>query len=320
MTTGEICQAFCRLSAIYGGIFILKRAISSLKIDDDNQEGEISVISDGLELKTKHLVLSPELQLGNSDRNLKTVLRGILLVKGGSLHGIVQEEAKSESQMAVYKIGEFELIELDHSSLAVPKPYRNFRYIYVVIISVEFYLHSDSISGLLHITGPFHDTDSPKTLIEQRFNSFLDFSGQLSPSQDEQHAPAENDASQNDTPAVDGVGKESLRKPVVIFGSYFRINFNSPAKSHTKMPSQEDGRIFDCSSFSTEITAEIVRAREMFHSMYPDEEFLPKAADGSEEAEAHGNDILDDFRPEGEERAIGRDTNEPENASDAATG
>jgi len=48
---------------------------------------------------------------------------------------------------------------------------------------------------------------------------------------------------------------------------------------------EENPKIFSCATDSTEITAEVNKAREIFTKMFPGEEFLPKAPDASEENE-----------------------------------
>ncbi|CAG7669067.1 unnamed protein product [Allacma fusca] len=268
---GEVCQAFCRLSAIYGGTYILKRSLNNLKVEGD----ELEVTFGETQLKTKYVVLgseikhTPTFQIGDT----RTVVRAILLTIGGPIKSETQEGA--ESFMSVYKINDLEVVELDYTSLAVPKPYR-----------------------LVQVTGPSVNQVSPRAFVESSLASFLDFSG-TSPveesktvdgSDNKGDSNSENEASNLESPTDESANlrKESLSngsihmKPVVLYGTYFFIDFYENNKNVQGLSPERDSKIFYCATASTEITGEIRRAQEIFTSMYPEEEFLPKASDGSQ--------------------------------------
>jgi RAB protein geranylgeranyltransferase component A len=56
--TSELCQAYCRLSAVYGGLFVLRRTAAKLLLESDGDKQKIKslICTEGQELKTKHLI------------------------------------------------------------------------------------------------------------------------------------------------------------------------------------------------------------------------------------------------------------------------
>eukprot|EP00029_Vermamoeba_vermiformis_P006908 TRINITY_DN2838_c0_g1_i1.p1 TRINITY_DN2838_c0_g1~~TRINITY_DN2838_c0_g1_i1.p1 ORF type:complete len:539 (+),score=162.50 TRINITY_DN2838_c0_g1_i1:52-1617(+) len=57
--TSELCQAYCRLSAVYGGLFVLRRTAAKLlleKGDEDKPRVKSIIDTEGQELKTKHVI------------------------------------------------------------------------------------------------------------------------------------------------------------------------------------------------------------------------------------------------------------------------
>ncbi|XP_046868894.1 rab proteins geranylgeranyltransferase component A [Drosophila willistoni] len=54
---GELPQCFCRLCAVFGGIYCLKRSVDAVNMDSQSQE--LLVSCDGKTLRAKHLVSAP---------------------------------------------------------------------------------------------------------------------------------------------------------------------------------------------------------------------------------------------------------------------
>eukprot|EP01112_Ceratiomyxa_fruticulosa_P011969 TRINITY_DN3297_c0_g2_i1.p1 TRINITY_DN3297_c0_g2~~TRINITY_DN3297_c0_g2_i1.p1 ORF type:complete len:714 (-),score=178.34 TRINITY_DN3297_c0_g2_i1:102-2243(-) len=69
--TSEIPQAFCRLSAVYGGLYILRRSAQSLLIDKESQSVKGIICTQGQTLACKYFVSGPTYlsSLLNSDNN-----------------------------------------------------------------------------------------------------------------------------------------------------------------------------------------------------------------------------------------------------------
>jgi RAB protein geranylgeranyltransferase component A len=271
----EICQAFCRLSAIYGGIFILKRPFES--VEEDQETGMINIKSAGTEIKAKYLILSPELRLANpagessssspKNRQHSTLVRGVMLVTGPRL----KADLGDGGNLAVYKFDDMDVFELDETSLATTKKYR-----------------------LLQVTCPFHgsyssENQSAKSIIESKLKSFIDFVHPLPVPRvpipnEEGDEGIEVDESPPDQQMQIEQEEPLLSKPLVHYGSYFFIDFFED-------PDLEDHKnIFSCATSSTEITDHVKKARQVFEKMYPGEDFLPKAPDAADQVDADLDD------------------------------
>lgn len=116
------------------------------------------------------------------------------------------------------------------------------------------------ISDLLQITFAVDEeypgslSASPREYIESQLQSFVNFEMVMSSS-------CENDELGN--------GSNDIR-PQAIYGSYFWIDlWNGQESSPTS-------RIHNCAVDSTDLTSRVSRAANIFRSMFPGEEFLPK--------------------------------------------
>jgi hypothetical protein len=125
------------MSAIYGGIFILKRTFDSVSTCD--QDGyKVKITSEGKEIKTKHLVVGPEVKLKeywddkSSSPKLRqgiTLARAVLLTTGPRLQTTTNANTAppnddDPTNLSIHRIDDMDIIELDDTSLAVPKNYR----------------------------------------------------------------------------------------------------------------------------------------------------------------------------------------------------
>jgi len=146
---GEICQSFCRLSAIYGGTFILNRGFQSVaEVAAEDGLRLLKVETDGVEVMTKYLVLCPELKIECRGRERWkspkciqgiTLVRGLLLVTGPRLKEestLPQSRAEGTRKLAIYRFGDMDVLELDETSLATPKNFRKF-IVYALFLKIE---------------------------------------------------------------------------------------------------------------------------------------------------------------------------------------
>ncbi len=98
----------------------------------------MTIQSEGDELKAKFLVLGPELKIFNG-RKIKspkcrqgiTLVRAVLLVTGPRLKAEAGSPTNGgggggsgQGQLTVYRLGDMDIMELDDSSVAAPKNYR----------------------------------------------------------------------------------------------------------------------------------------------------------------------------------------------------
>ncbi|KAJ0400891.1 hypothetical protein P43SY_004503 [Pythium insidiosum] len=125
----EITQSFCRLCAVYGGIYVLRAPIEGLVIDDES--GRATVVGlrcqDGGIVKAQHVIVNASYLAGlqaPSNIPASRVLRGVLLLQT-SLRAamnrfmvvIPPQDAELENPFAVH------VIQLDHGAYVCPKDY-----------------------------------------------------------------------------------------------------------------------------------------------------------------------------------------------------
>lgn len=124
---GEICQAFCRLSAVYGGIFILKRHLSEITADDNG----FVIQTEKDKIKAKHIIFGPDLEcdIKGKDKSKKeqaTMLvgRAVLITTGTNIKAPEDNSKVKGDGIFLYRLFGMEVIEMNHNSQAVPKDYR----------------------------------------------------------------------------------------------------------------------------------------------------------------------------------------------------
>lgn len=290
---GEICQAFCRLSAVYGGIYILKRHLSKI---ESTPEGFV-VTSEEDKIKAKHVILGPEMTciIHGEERSKKEhasirLGRAVLVTKGGNITPPDNVTKSKGDGIFVYRISGVEVIEMNHTSQAVPRNYRKKLPICIllsnsVVISLcnLFYI-ALGLAGLLQISFPILERETAESncrqQVEQIMSPFLEFQHKDEPPASlELSGPTEGDINQ---------------KPQVIYGSYFVLNFTCDSLSSELFSSDREnnstGFIMQCSTVSSDLSCYVSKARQIFSTLYPNEEFLPKAPDCEGEGVMNGDD------------------------------
>ncbi|ETL48135.1 hypothetical protein L916_02226 [Phytophthora nicotianae] len=125
----ELAQSFCRLSAVYGGIYVLRAPINGFVLDNETRTLTGVRCSDGDVLRTKHVVTNGSyvdcLRLNNvSKRAHGELLRGVFVLKS-SLRGgmnrimlvIPPEDSEFNNPFAI------QVVQLDVGAYACPKGY-----------------------------------------------------------------------------------------------------------------------------------------------------------------------------------------------------
>lgn len=131
--SGELPQCFCRLCAVFGGIYCLKRTASSLIVNSDNECNGI-VDTQGQTLKAKTIIMEASYATqdicSNISENQKKISRVILFTNKSILNDIKQED------LTLFRLPDYShlhscaiLLELSSVSMICPKD------IYVVYIS-----------------------------------------------------------------------------------------------------------------------------------------------------------------------------------------
>ncbi|ETM54410.1 Rab proteins geranylgeranyltransferase component A 1 [Phytophthora nicotianae] len=125
----ELAQSFCRLSAVYGGIYVLRAPINGFVLDNETRTLTGVRCSDGDVLRTKHVVTNGSyvdcLRLNNvSKRAHGELLRGVFVLKSSLRDGmnrimlvIPPEDSEFNNPFAI------QVVQLDVGAYACPKGY-----------------------------------------------------------------------------------------------------------------------------------------------------------------------------------------------------
>ncbi|KAG3074925.1 hypothetical protein PC122_g14215 [Phytophthora cactorum] len=124
----ELAQSFCRLSAVYGGIYVLRAPINGFVLNNETKELVGVRCSDGDVLRTKHVVTNGSyvdcLRLSNDipTRAHGEVLRGVFVLKSSLRDGmsrlmlvIPPEDSEFQNPFAI------QVVQLDVGAYACPK-------------------------------------------------------------------------------------------------------------------------------------------------------------------------------------------------------
>ncbi|KAG7399749.1 hypothetical protein PHYBOEH_008083 [Phytophthora boehmeriae] len=127
----ELAQSFCRLSAVYGGIYVLRAPIDGFVLDSESNEVRGVRCSDGDVLRTKHVVVNGSyvncLRTGNDGKLTRPhgqILRGVFVLKESLRVGmsrlmliIPPEDREFQNPFAI------QVVQLDVGAYACPKGY-----------------------------------------------------------------------------------------------------------------------------------------------------------------------------------------------------
>ncbi|XP_077278479.1 rab escort protein isoform X2 [Temnothorax americanus] len=234
--SGELPQCFCRLCAVFGGIYCLKRQLDGVVVNEDKCK---AIISGRQRLALEHLVvgqghLPPEIVASEGENQIS---RGIFITDRSIMQGekesltLLYYPPEEQDQEAVT------LIELGPSTNACPQ-------------------------GLFIVHMTCKRTKNAKEDLAYVVNKFLRAEPLQSNVDDRQE-------------------KEETEYPVpqVLWSLYL----NLPA-SDIKLSDSAPSNIHLCSGPDLELDFDFAvnQAKNIFKSMYPDEDFLPRAPDPEE--------------------------------------
>ncbi|KAK4014698.1 rab proteins geranylgeranyltransferase component A 1 [Daphnia magna] len=212
--SGELPQCFCRCSAVFGGVYCLKRNTENIIIDSDGQA--IGIVSDNQKLMARFILIEDCL---NPLANIKSGISRAILITDRSI--------TNNDQVAIITVPSangkdpVRILELSASTMACPPG------LYVVHLITR------------QVTTAVEDL---REVIDAVFCS-----GE----------------------------KEALDKPNIIWSLHFNINeYDSP---EGKLPSN----VYSCPGpdLFLDFDDHVIKARNIFQSMYPGEDFLPKVPD-----------------------------------------
>lgn len=260
--SGEIPQCFCRLCAVFGGLYHLKRAAEALIVTDG--QGSVSacrgIVSGGQRLESHHLVLGvgyapPQfLQAappGGLSRGIFITDRSILPADKESLTLLQFPPVDGCSEPVT-------VIEVGPSTNACPPG------MYVV-----------------HMTCKQQTTarEDLETVVAKLLHT--EFADSTTNSADS--SPQAPNKKQSEDGEGEEAGDKAKCEPVKsqVLWSLF---FNCPETSKCDFTANIPANVYLCSGPDLDLDFEyaVTEAKEIFSKMYPDSEFLPRAPDPEE--------------------------------------
>lgn len=158
-----------------------------------------------------------------------------------------------------------------------------------------FHLWLFIFSGLIQVSFPVTEEQPEnsccKMVVEEKLKKFLDFEASYTATSNLENAPSGGGDMPN---VVEACENQENSKPKVLYGSYFMLNYVSTSITCEilKMANEDKSSeycILDSGVASTDLTCYVSKARQIFNSIYPEEEFLPKALDCDEQEEINGD-------------------------------
>nr|CAD7197565.1 unnamed protein product [Timema douglasi] len=284
--SGELPQCFCRLCAVFGGLYHLKRTADALiiKTDEGSKSQCVSIVSGNQRLDTANVIFGVGHALPQFLKNVPTqgISRGIFVTDRSILPS--EKEALTLLQFPpVGGVGEpVTIIEVGPSTNACPAG------LYVVHMTCK------------QQTSAKEDL---QPVVAKLFSTDVDNFHQTRVSADTPttHTQVGSGGEEGEFEKT-SIVEQDLVKPQVLWCLYF----NCLDTSSTDLSSNTPAKVYLCSGPELDLDFEfaVQQARDIFGKMYPDLEFLPRAPDP------------EDIVLEGEEENDGADTDsKPENVS-----
>ncbi|KAF1333409.1 Rab proteins geranylgeranyltransferase component, partial [Globisporangium splendens] len=282
----EIAQSFCRLCAVYGGIYVLRAPIECFLLDQEKNELVGIRASDGGILRSKHVIVNGsyvdsfskrEGQSGH-ERVSKThgqVLRGVFLLNASLRREmsrlmvvIPPEDAEFQNPFAI------QVVQLDGGAYACPRDY--------FLVQVSMTLPSEWVD----------DTERQQRLVLAVIERLVTSSIQEAKTK-ETGEPTDGSSSWNDlvlwkviytmdhlassSNTTSSLAQKSPHLPVNLWPCETRVDVETEVSSDgtTTMP---------VNPLEIHLESASANARAIFEQLCPDEEFLPKSA-SAEQAE-----------------------------------
>ncbi|KAL0116105.1 hypothetical protein PUN28_011162 [Cardiocondyla obscurior] len=254
--SGELPQCFCRLCAVFGGIYCLKRQLDGVIVNEDKCK---AIISGRQRLALEHLVvgqghLPPEIVASEGENQIS---RGIFITDRSIMQG------EKESLTLLYYPPEkpdqeaVTLIELGPSTNACPQG--------LFIIHMTCKRTKNAKEDLAYVVNKFLRAEP------------LDPNAVRSPSDSHTQTVSPDKRHLQDDRQEKGETEYPI--PQVLWSLYL----NLPA-SDIKLSDSAPSNIYLCSGPDLELDFDFAvnQAKNIFKSMYPDEDFLPRAPDPEE--------------------------------------
>ncbi|XP_015177725.1 PREDICTED: rab proteins geranylgeranyltransferase component A 1 [Polistes dominula] len=280
--SGELPQCFCRLCAVFGGVYCLKRQLDGVVINEDKCK---AIITGKQRLALEHLVvgqghLPPEIVAFEGEQQIS---RGIFITDRSIMQG-----EKENLTLLYYPPEEpgqepVTLIELGPSTNACPQG--------LFMVHMTCKRTKTAKEDLEYMVKKFLRSE----MVEPSLGRSSTDSHTQTVSPDKRHLQEGNQQ--------DYEPNEEDLKPQILWSLYL----NLPA-SDIKLNDTAPSNIYLCSGPDLELDFDFAvdQAKEIFKSMYPDDDFLPRAPDPEEIVlegdEAPGPKFEGDTQVDGEEK------------------
>nr|CAD7458034.1 unnamed protein product [Timema tahoe] len=279
--SGELPQCFCRLCAVFGGLYHLKRTADALiiKSDEGSKSQCVSIVSGNQRLATDNVIFGVGHALPQFLKNVPTqgISRGIFVTDRSILPS--EKEALTLLQFPpVGGVGEpVTIIEVGPSTNACPAG------LYVVHMTCK--QQTSAKEDLQPVVAKLLTTD-----VDHQTRVSAD-----TPTPHTQVGSSGEEGEFEKTPEVE----QDLVKPQVLWCLYF----NCLDTSSTDLSSNTPEKVYLCSGPELDLDFEfaVQQARDIFGKMYPDLEFLPRAPDPEDivlEGEEENDSAETDSKPE----------------------
>ncbi|XP_075235250.1 rab escort protein [Lycorma delicatula] len=269
--SGELPQCFCRLCAVFGGVYYLKRAAEGVVIGDIEGGGKRcnGIISNQQKLRTQHLVTgvadAPKAFLKSTPKI--GVSRGIFITDRSILPAEKETLTLLQFPPCQGSPEPITVIEVGPSTNACPSG------LYVVhmtckqqktaqedlAVAVQKLFHTQYSDGTVDRI----DTDTQATQTKKTAESAA--------------AGDQEEENVGDEPPIEPI---KHHKPQLIWS----LQFNVPETSVDNLSDDIPDNVHLCSGpdFDIDIDYVVDQAKAIFNKMYPDCEFLPRAPDPEE--------------------------------------
>ncbi|KRT80051.1 hypothetical protein AMK59_8370 [Oryctes borbonicus] len=226
--SGELSQAFCRLSAVFGGVYALNQHLGGFIFDSENKFR--GLVCGKQIIRSSHLVMGIEKSPPQFVKSLEIsyISRGIFITSGS-----VMESEKEHLTLLFYPLKGGQrlcnVIELGSLTGTCPKG------IYIVHMFTK-------------------QINTPKEDLEECVSKLF------------QSEKEDSDVKDN--------------RPQVLWSFYY----SAPDTNHTDLRQDVPENVFLCPGPDSDLDIDlsIKKAKEIFNSIYPDVEFLPRAPDPEE--------------------------------------
>ncbi|XP_031838052.1 rab escort protein [Nomia melanderi] len=257
--SGELPQCFCRLCAVFGGVYCLKRQLDGVVIDNEKCK---AIISGKQRLTLKHLVvgqghLPPEIVAFEGEQRIS---RGVFITDRSIMQG-----EKENLTLLYYPPEEpgqepVTLIELGPSTNACPQG--------LFMVHMTCKRTTNAKEDLAYVVNKFLRAETFDPLANR--SSIHSHTQTVSP--DKRHL--QEGEQENDKEEF----AENI-KPQVLWSLYL----NLPA-SDIKLNDSAPNNLHLCSGPDLDLDFDFAvnQAMSIFKAMYPDEDFLPRAPDPEE--------------------------------------